>query len=85
MPAPDPQQQSFEEIVAFLNTRLQLPATNPAMTLLHGRLLQYDQGTHALTVRFIADDQLSNGANAVQGGFTAAMLDASCAFLVSSP
>lgn len=75
-------EQTFEELVAFVNSRL--AKTNPTMSFLKGHILDYDDKTKTIKVRFSTHDQLSNGANQVQGGFSAAMLDASCAYLVSS-
>ena len=83
MPPPDPKTQTSEELVAFLNSRLDVQKTNPAVHFLRGKIVSYDEKTGVITMRYTTHDQLSNGANMVQGGFTAAMLDAAFAFLVS--
>jgi len=54
---------------------------NPVMRLLGGRLVEVDVAAQTVTASFETVEQFSNGTS-VQGGISAAMLDATCAYLV---
>jgi len=73
---------SADELIAHVNARLS--KINPTMHFLRGKVLSFEEASLTVKVAFETHDQLSNGANQVQGGFSAAMLDAACGYLVSA-
>jgi acyl-coenzyme A thioesterase PaaI-like protein len=74
--------QTTEELIKFVNERFE--KTNPTMHFLNGSVLSFDESKLVAKIKFRTHAGLSNGGNQVQGGFSAAMLDASCAYLVRS-
>lgn len=52
------------------------------MSFLRGKIEKYDEEQSCIHVRYETHDQESNGRGHVQGGFTAAMLDAAMAYQV---
>ena len=79
---PAPETQTIEELIKFVNTGYE--KTNPTMHFFKGQVMSVDEKTMTAKLSFKTDNRMDNGTGMIQGGFPAAMLDGSCAYLVGS-